>query len=447
MVATFDEIFTKSEQVRRKLLNILIDNLKEKGVNPLKVERLRLYFNVKDLGVILKTFGIKKVYEGVLLKNYDELINYLNSLVVKDSFKFVVKRIDKTFPKNSLEIARELGALLLSKNSEAFVDLKNPRQVFYVEIHKDKVFFSYKQYEGLGGLPLKSEGKTLALFSGGIDSPVAVFSIAKRGVYPKLLFFSNGNPLVEFKVGLVFEKLNEYLNTELYVARFKADISDFLRDVRKGYKQIAFKYLIYKLSENFAKKEGLFSITTGESLGQVSTQTLKSLYLLDNSIDSLVLRPILAFDKDEIKKLAERIGTLSFSELIDETCTIEKHSIPEPDENTFMKEIKKLSIEKLNLEVLNFDDIKESLMNHVISFEKAKENFDIIEITNLKPKKIIELVKGKENVILVCKTGSYAWKIANKFFKERLREGTLFAASRKDLKINYFELLDYLNKN
>ncbi|MEO2154363.1 MAG: THUMP domain-containing protein, partial [Nanoarchaeota archaeon] len=205
---TFDELFIKSEQVRRKLIDKFLENLKLVNIKPLKIERARIYFDKEHYNSLKKIFGIKKIKFAYWFNNLDELKNFLSNFNFQGSFKLEVKRIDKSFPKTSLEVAREIGSFLENKGFK--VDLKNPENKFGIEIHKDKILFIYKEEKGLGGFPLGSQGETVSLFSGGIDSPVSSFLIAKRGIKPYYLFISNGNPIVEFKVWLVFNKINQY---------------------------------------------------------------------------------------------------------------------------------------------------------------------------------------------------------------------------------------------
>jgi len=451
-LVTFDEVFLKSEKVSKKLIRILENQLREKGIKVIFKKRFKFLIpyneeeKEKYREILKKTFGIKKIYEIKVFKDYNELISFLiNYNFKEETFKFLVKRINKEFPKKSIELARELGSLFVKKGKK--VDLKNPKKVFYLEID-DSFYFSDNFYYGLGGLPLGSQGKTLSLFSGGIDSPVASFLIAKRGIKPLLFFVYNGNPIVLFKTYLVYKKINEYLNTDFYYFSLNPSILKEIKKVKKGYKQLAFKYFLYKLSEFFANKNSLFTISTGENLSQVSTQTQKSLFLLSKTINKLVLRPLLTFDKDEIKKLAKELKTLHFSELIDEICTIEKKSVPFPDEKVFFEEIGKLNFnfEELVNKIRKFDKRKEEkLINLIKKFEEAKKEKKVFYFKDLE-EKINDLILKKESFVLYCETGVKSWYFLFKKSKElniELKDllKFAFACSKKDLKTNFLELL------
>lgn len=454
-LVTFDEIFLKSERVSRKLIKTLEKQLKEKGIKEIVKKRFKFLIPYKDeeklryKKILTKTFGIKKIYEVKKFKSYEELLKFLNNYSFNEkSFKFIVKRVNKNFPKTSLEVAKELGGLFSKKDKK--VNLKNPEKIFYLEID-DCFYFSDTFYYGLGGLPLGTQGKTLALFSGGIDSPVSSFLIAKRGIKPFLFFVYNGNPIVLFKTFLVYKKINEYLNTEFYYFSLNVEILKEINKVRRGYKQIVFKYFLYKLAEAFSNKIGLISITTGENLSQVSTQTQQSLFLLSKTINKLVLRPLLTYEKDEIKQLAKKIETLKFSELIDEICTIEKSSVPFPKEKIFLEEIKKLNFdfERLSEKIKNFNGEKEKeLIDIIKKFEKTKRENKIFSFDELKKKEneIENLIKNKKSFIVYCKTSVKSWyylvkksRELNVDLKELIKFA--FACSEKDLKVNFIDLL------
>jgi len=445
IVLTFDELFTKSEKVRKKWLNILEKQLKEKGLELIGKERFKFFieFSEENLKKVKKIFGIRNIYLGFVFKNLSELKNFLekdfNSIEneLKDliegndfSFKIKTKRHWKKLEKNSLEISKEFG-YLIQKLTNWPVDLENPKLTLIIEVFKEKVLFLYKKIEGLGGLPLNTQPKTLCLFSGGIDSPVASYLIAKRGSNQDFLFFNSAGDFYLSQVLKPFFVLKDYLiNPKFYVL----DISEYLKEfekVRKGYRQLALKWFFYKIAEKFVEKNKYKAFIVGESLAQVSTQTLNSLNILDKTVNCLVLRPLIALDKLEIKKIAEKIGTLNFSEKVEELCTIETNSLPIPNEKIFKEEIKKLDFdfeEIVNkIKKLEEEDIKD-LLNFQERLIRTMKNKDLVEI-KVKSLDKEELEKIKEEIlknekrlaILYCKTGRKAY-LVKKILEKELKD-------------------------
>ncbi len=451
IVITFDELFTKSEKVRKKWLKIIENFLEKKRIKIIEKERFKYFleYSEDNLNKIKKIFGIKNIYTGYLFQKLDELTFFLKnnpSKIFKTNekkikFKVKVKRHWKKIEKNSLELAKEFGSLIQQLTNWE-VDLKKPNKVFLIEVFKDKVLFIHEIIEGLGGVPLTTQPKTLVLFSGGIDSPVASFLIAKRGSNQDFLFFNSAGNFYLSQVLKPFSVLKSYLaNPNFYVL----DISDYIKEfekIRNGYKQLALKWFFYKVAEKFVEKNSYKAFIVGESLAQVSTQTLSSLSILDKSVNCLILRPLIALDKLEIKKIAEEIGTLSFSEKVEELCTIETNSLPFPNEKIFREEIKKLNFdfeEIVNkIKKLEEKEIKEILKFQEKLIERLKERkFIEIRIEKLEKEeinKILDIVsKNKEKlIILYCKTGRKAY-LVKKTLEKKLKNVKIENLSEKKL--------------
>jgi thiamine biosynthesis protein ThiI len=223
----------------------------------------------------------------------------------------------------SRDVAAEVGATLVSAGGR--VDLESPEVELYVEVRGDKAFLYTEVVEGPGGLPLGSEGKVLALVSGGIDSPVAAWMMMRRGAHVDVFHCNLGGTLA---LRLALEVIRVLLSWSYgYNARVVvADCGPLARAIRKGVREelwnIAFRRALYLAAAEAAQMVKATALVTGESLGQVSSQTLQALAAAERGIDMPVLRPLIGMDKDEIVKLAQRVGTYELSAKLPEYCAI-----------------------------------------------------------------------------------------------------------------------------
>lgn len=241
--------------------------------------------------------SIKKLVESMAVKK-----------IIKEPFAVRVTRIDKNFGKNSVELEKILGQLIVDKIG-AKVNLVTPETTLYVRISFDKVSVFFKKHSGLGGLPTGCSGKALALFSGGIDSPIAVWLAAKRGLEVNLLHFSAISPQMvkKTKIMSIFKKLKQFLpRCRLQIipyVHFQLKLLDLDRRF-KGYEVLIFRRFMLKAAQSLTDKP----IILGDSLSQVASQTLENLQVTDFDLDNFILRPLIAYDKQEIIDLAKKIG-------------------------------------------------------------------------------------------------------------------------------------------
>ncbi|MEN3043946.1 MAG: tRNA uracil 4-sulfurtransferase ThiI [Candidatus Hydrothermales bacterium] len=336
IILKFSEIFTKTERVRENFLKILENNIK----SAFEREKFHCFFYPERDKFLIEAdkysnfferiFGIKKVI--VAEKVSFEGLNDLKEKVVKI---FGNKVKDKTFGVrvkrkgvhnfNSLEAEREIGSLLVEKGGK--VNLKTPSIWVKVEIEGQIAYIFLEEFEGVGGLPLSSQGNVLCLVSGGFDSIVASFMIAKRGVSLSFLFFNLGG--YSHLKGVV-ELLNYFyknylygIEPELIICDLRPIVEDIKSIVPSSYWGVVLKRKMLEIAEIIANERSIKSIVTGESLGQVSSQTLDSLFVIEKSLKKVVcFRPLLGFDKEEIINLARKIGTYEFSSKIKEYCAI-----------------------------------------------------------------------------------------------------------------------------
>ena len=297
---------------------------------------------IKVLGQIFGIVGICPVVvvEDTAYENISKnLIEYIDSEYKNKTFTFKchARRNDKTYPKSSMELNCDLGADLLEKFPELSVDVHNPEVMIDIEVRNVAYIYS-KVIPGPGGLPVGTNGKGMALLSGGIDSPVAAYLIAKRGVEIEAVYF-NAPPYTseraKQKVIDLAKLVSQYSGVlKLHIVNF-TDIQLCIYDnCPHDELTIIMKRLMYKMAEELAIKDECQCIITGESIGQVSSQTTQSLLVIDSAIDKIpVFRPCIGMDKQEIIDISEKIGTYETSILpYEDCCTIfvDKHPVTRP---------------------------------------------------------------------------------------------------------------------
>lgn len=251
----------------------------------------------------------------------------------------------------SKDVEKLLGEVLLKEGARG-VNLENPEYEAFVEIRWGQVYFYDKVIPGPGGLPVGSEGVVLALFSGGIDSPVASWMMLKRGCRVHLLFFNIGGEHHLRSAKRVAEVLAKNwfygYKPKLYVIDIRPIIPFIAEKVPEHYRIIILRRVMMRIAEKLARKIGAEALVTGESLGQVASQTLRNLRVIDDAVDLLVLRPLIGFDKQEIVDMAIKIGTYEESKKLEEYCAL---GIRRPTTRANLEEARKYE-EQLSLEPL-----------------------------------------------------------------------------------------------
>lgn len=274
-----------------------------------------------------------------------------------------IKRIDKSFPLTSGEILEKLRHLAGESNIR--ISFQEKERVIYFKIYSGEIWCYTQKNRGAGGLPVSPEKKTLALLSGGIDSPVAAYLTMKRGARVDFLHFhtfSKGELVLQSKILKTIEILNRYqFYSNLYlVPHFIFDL-EILGKIDSGYELIVFKHFLLKIAEIIAKEHGYFAIITGDSLAQVASQTLENLYATSYGIEIPVFRPLIGYDKKEIVSLAKVISTYDISLQKYKDCC----SLFARQPKTRVKREKLLSLlEKINWEKI----LKESLQRMEVYF-------------------------------------------------------------------------------
>ncbi len=250
-----------------------------------------------------------------------------------ETFKVACRRANKAFPLDSFGVMREIGGFLLVSLKAKKVDVHNPDLTLNIEIRDDYAYLSFVNYPGCGGYPLGTNGKVLHLLSGGIDSPVAAYLLLRRGILVEMIHFA-APPYTSERVVDKLTSLMKKLN--LYQARIRLHIIPFTDLQLSIYKHAAEPYCItimrrmmMRISSRLADKLGLPAISTGESIGQVASQTLNSMKVINEVTNTPIIRPLAVFDKLEIIKISKDIDTYDISiEPYEDCCTIFKPKKP-----------------------------------------------------------------------------------------------------------------------
>ena len=255
------------------------------------------------------------------------------------TFKVNARRARKNYPLDSMTINCDMGEAILNAFPEIKVDVRNPKVMLNIEIRKHINIYS-EIIPGPGGMPVGTAGKAMLLLSGGIDSPVAGYMIAKRGVELEAVYFHTPpytSERAKQKVVDLAEKVAAYAgNIKLNVVNF-TDIQMYIYE-QCPHEQltIIMKRVMYKIAEKLAKQNGALGLVTGESIGQVSSQTMQSLMVIDENTDMPVYRPVIAFDKQEIVDISLKIDTYDIStQPYEDCCTtfVAKHPVTKPNLN------------------------------------------------------------------------------------------------------------------
>ncbi|NLL06281.1 MAG: tRNA 4-thiouridine(8) synthase ThiI [Clostridiaceae bacterium] len=365
----------------------LIDNIK-KAINPLgKVgvfkSQARIYVEPQSedydfdeaISLLTKVFGIVSVSPVWKIESNYEVIKENSLIMVKDlldrkgykTFKVETKRGNKSFPMDSPEISRELGGYILENFPELSVDVKKPEFTFYVEVREFAYIYS-EIIPGVCGMPIGSNGKAMLLLSGGIDSPVAGWMIGKRGVEIEAVHFYSypyTSERAKEKVIDLAKILTKFCNKiKLHIVPF----TDIQLEINEKCPQdeltIIMRRVMMTIAERIAEKVGALALVTGESVGQVASQTIQSLYVTNSVVKMPVFRPLIGMDKNEVIDIARKIGTFETSILPYEDCCtvfVAKHPNTKPVLEKILFSEQKANLEELidkaieNTEVLVID--------------------------------------------------------------------------------------------
>ncbi len=320
---------------------------------------------IKDIS---KAFGVASISPAVETNSNMEDIFEAASTYMKEiidtrgikTFKVEAKRADKGFPVKSPDIAREVGGAVLKACKVLSVDVHNPDVYLYVDVRKNNSYIYSEKIKAFGGLPLGTNGKGLVLLSGGIDSPVAAFMMAKRGMMIEAIHF-HSYPYTSQRAQ---EKVKELASKlAIYCSRFKMHVINLLpiqeqivQNCPEDETTILVRRFMMKIAEKVAEEKGCDMLITGESLGQVASQTSASLVCTDDAVKVPVMRPLIALDKVDIMEIAKDIGTYEISiQPYEDCCTVflPKHPVTKPRLEKILLSEAKLPVDTLVRDAVN----------------------------------------------------------------------------------------------
>lgn len=364
IIARYGEIGVKSPKVRRRFENQLISNIKNKLDCKIEINQGRIFIYPNDFkkaeDALNKVIGIVSYSPAVSTEtDFDKIEETLNKYVdnllsegLFDKTKSIAVRGRRvgTHKFTSQEMAGFCGSVIIKK-SGAPVNLSKPDFTFFVEVRDDITYIFHEKIKGIGGLPIGTQGKVIALVSGGIDSPVATFMMMKRGCEVIVLHFNN-YPYTggsNDKVMKIIEKLEEYSPSKLEY--YEADYGEYLKscieDAPVRLTCVLCKSGMYRIAEEIAKKEGAFAIIDGSSLGQVASQTLPNLLATRYVTKMPVLSPLIGLDKVEIENIGKKIGTFDISILPAPGCTaVPKYPETNADLEKFLEVLEDIDFEE-----------------------------------------------------------------------------------------------------
>lgn len=369
------EIFLKGLNRGRfeKKLRDNIKNVLKNDEYTFYTDQNRWFIQAEDVSVIKekvkKVFGVFEVCTVVQTERDIEKIKELALDVMKKmpegtSFKVATKRADKKFPMNSMELSSLVGAYILSNTEGYHVEIKKPDFVVDIEIREMAYVYVNKE-KGIGGMPYGINGSTMLMLSGGIDSPVAGFLMAKRGIEVHGVYYHSHpytSERAKDKVKELASILSQYTGKiHLHVVPFTEIQMEIMDKCPENELTIIMRRFMMKCACALADKLGIPSVTTGESIGQVASQTMESLVVSDEAGDRPVFRPLVAMDKGDIMEISERIGTYETSILpYEDCCTIfvPKHPVTKP----------KLKYIKMHEEALDSDALVERAIEGTEAF-------------------------------------------------------------------------------
>ena len=408
----FPEIMVKGSSAKRQMVGQLYNNLVKllgRYSSEIKVkkfsDKLEVVTPIEVLPevrqTLLDTPGIEQVLEALQfdgMETLDQIKVKVNETMAKEiigkTFVVRVKRSGK-HPFRSLDIEQTVGGYMLAHNEAKGVDLHHPEVTIRLELINNQLNIITIKHTGLGGFPLGTQGDILSLMSGGFDSTVASYLTMKRGIKTHFIFFNLGGIAHEIGVKQValylWSKFGASHRVSFISVPFDAVIEEIFRSTHESYMGVTLKRLMLLASEKVADEMEIDALLTGESVAQVSSQTLRNLALIDQVTNKLILRPLATMNKPEIIKIASEIGTRRFAENMPEYCgVISKNPITHGSYKRMEKEAARFDYSVLDKAV---EDAQKIYVDEIID-----------DVTNMAPVEVIHDLNDDKYVIIDIRT-------------------------------------------
>lgn len=331
------------------------------------IERLQFVFGIQSFSLAIKCESDINIIK-------EKALEAIKSLYQRhDTFKVTAKRANKQFPLDTNELNYQIGSHILINTEDLTVDVKNPTINLRVEVRKEATYLTCYDYKGAGGLPVGSSGKGMLLLSGGIDSPVAGYLSLKRGVELEVIHFFSPPYTSERAKQKVIDLTKELTvfggSIKLHIVPFTAIQEKIQAQVPENYTMTSTRRMMLKIADILREKQQALALITGESLGQVASQTLESMVAINDVTSTPILRPLITMDKLEIIEIAKQIGTHDISvRPFEDCCTIFTPASPKT----------KPKLEKVSRfeSFVDFDELVMEAVNHVETMIITKNKED-----------------------------------------------------------------------
>jgi len=367
----------------RKLVKQIKNATKDLGAPKIYKNQGKIYLEAEEIyfdqiiSKLKKIFGIVYISPCIKVEKDIESIEqgainaFKEVLEQKDikTFKVKTKRVDKDYPIKSPDVSRRIGAIILDNFPNVKVDVHNPEVYLYIDI-KDSCYIYIERIKAYGGLPIGTNGEGLLLLSGGIDSPVAGFMMAKRGVKLNALHFHSypfTSERAEEKVKNLASIMARYCGN---IPFYSINILNIQKEINKKCPEdemtILSRRFMMRIAEKIAKDKNINALITGENLGQVASQTIQGIQVINSSVEMPILRPLIGFDKVQIIDISKEIETYETSILpYEDCCTVflPKHPVTKPKLEDIEESEKNLDIDYL---------VDKAIQNMEYSIIKAK---------------------------------------------------------------------------
>lgn len=320
----------------------------------------------------VRVFGVASVSPAVQApKDINEIgrlaADFMKNIIESEdikTFKVKAKRADKNFPVQSPDIARQVGGMVLKECKVLSVDVHRPECTLNVDVRHEAAYIYRDKVKGFGGLPLGTNGKGMILMSGGIDSPVASFMMAKRGMSIEAVHFHSypyTSQRAQEKVEDLVKVLAGYMGTvRMHVINLLPIQEEIVKNCPEDETTLLVRRFMMRIAEKIAEKNGCMMLITGEDLGQVASQTAEALVVTDNVVKMPVMRPLIAMDKVDIMDKAREIGTYDISiQPYEDCCTVflPKHPVTKPKLPRIEKSESALDVDALVAAAVDSEEI------------------------------------------------------------------------------------------